>query len=237
MNDTEILHYASPYYDPVKAHEYYMRTRELKGRRSTSNLDDEGKKIWSYTKNQIKTEKKGALENEKTKTNSTITQLRANAEETKARINEKLEQLKAKLSAQSENDRASVSNKTSAKIEEIKAQQMPSGLTKRQQQKWMINKKKKIQRLQSDADKEKKSITTKAANEFNTNKSESQAKKRQVSAELKSVISATREAYKSAKVSINETYEQIYDTEYSRILAEHTKTTTRRRKQKRSSVY
>jgi hypothetical protein len=44
-----LRHYASPYYDPEKAHEYYMRTRELKGR-STTSLNDEGKKIWSYTK-------------------------------------------------------------------------------------------------------------------------------------------------------------------------------------------
>ena len=29
MDIDELLqHYASPYYDPVKAHEYYMRTRE-----------------------------------------------------------------------------------------------------------------------------------------------------------------------------------------------------------------
>ena len=47
-----LRHYASPYYDPQKAHEYYMRTRELKGR-STTSLNDEGKKIWSYTKNNI----------------------------------------------------------------------------------------------------------------------------------------------------------------------------------------
>ena len=39
-----LRHYASPYYDPEKAHEYYMRTRELKGR-STTSLNDEGKKI------------------------------------------------------------------------------------------------------------------------------------------------------------------------------------------------
>jgi len=51
-----LRHYASPYYDPEKAHEYYMRTRELKGR-STTSLNDEGKKIWSYTKNNIKSEK------------------------------------------------------------------------------------------------------------------------------------------------------------------------------------
>ena len=31
-----LAHYASPYYDPAKAHEYYMRTRELKGRRKAS---------------------------------------------------------------------------------------------------------------------------------------------------------------------------------------------------------
>ena len=45
MNDEHLQHYASPYYDPVKAHEYYMRTRELKGRRSVQKLSDEGKKF------------------------------------------------------------------------------------------------------------------------------------------------------------------------------------------------
>ena len=39
-----LRHYASPYYDPEKAHEYYMRTRELKGR-STTSLNDEGSLI------------------------------------------------------------------------------------------------------------------------------------------------------------------------------------------------
>ena len=43
--DDFLQHYASQYYDPVKAHEYYMRNRELKGRRSTSDLNDEGKEI------------------------------------------------------------------------------------------------------------------------------------------------------------------------------------------------
>ena len=53
-----LQHYASPYYDPVKAHEYYMRTRELKGRRSATKLNDEGKKVWAYTKNEISSKKK-----------------------------------------------------------------------------------------------------------------------------------------------------------------------------------
>lgn len=53
-NDT-LSHYASEYYDPEKAHEYYMRNRQLKGR---TGLTDEGKDIWDATKNNITTEKK-----------------------------------------------------------------------------------------------------------------------------------------------------------------------------------
>ena len=60
-----IKHYASPYYDPVKAHEYYMRTRQLKGKTSSSNktekksrtLNDSGKAASAYVRNQMNTEK------------------------------------------------------------------------------------------------------------------------------------------------------------------------------------
>lgn len=38
MKNDEIMHYASKYYDPVKAHEYYMQRRVLKGR-TTSGYD------------------------------------------------------------------------------------------------------------------------------------------------------------------------------------------------------
>lgn len=70
-----LRHYASPYYDPQKAHEYYMRTRELKGR-STTSLNDDGKKIWSYTKNNIKSEKAAKVKEEQEKRDQKITELR-----------------------------------------------------------------------------------------------------------------------------------------------------------------
>lgn len=56
--EDELSHYASPYYDPVKAHEYYMKTRELKGRKSTAGLNDEGKGAATYVKGQIQGERK-----------------------------------------------------------------------------------------------------------------------------------------------------------------------------------
>lgn len=52
-----LIHYASPYYDPVKAHEYYEQHKHLKGR-PTGRLTDEGKQIWKVTKMNIDQAKK-----------------------------------------------------------------------------------------------------------------------------------------------------------------------------------
>lgn len=50
--------YASQYYDPVKAHEYYEAHKQLKGRTSTKGLNEAGKAAAKYVKDQIKAEKK-----------------------------------------------------------------------------------------------------------------------------------------------------------------------------------
>lgn len=60
-NSSYLIHYASEYYDPVKAHEYYMRNRELKGRRK-GQLNDSGKAAKEYVKGRIEEEKKSKLD-------------------------------------------------------------------------------------------------------------------------------------------------------------------------------
>ena len=68
MNDYGVLiHYASPYYDPVKAHEYYEQHKHLKGRKgsskpSTSMLNEKGKQAAKYVKEQIQNERKSRVE-------------------------------------------------------------------------------------------------------------------------------------------------------------------------------
>lgn len=66
--------YASKYYDPVKAHEYYMKNRELKGRskaktpeekakaarKSTKTLNEQGKAVAKAVKAAINEERKAA---------------------------------------------------------------------------------------------------------------------------------------------------------------------------------
>lgn len=48
-----LVHYASKYYDPIKAHEYYEEHKQLKGRKSTASLNEEGKYAAEYLKTQI----------------------------------------------------------------------------------------------------------------------------------------------------------------------------------------
>ena len=107
-----LRHYASPYYDPQKAHEYYMRTRELKGR-STTSLNDEGKKIWSYTKNNIKSEK------EQEKRDQKITELREKAEATKEQISSRLKELNEALTQNASDKRKSIDTDKDSDLEEI----------------------------------------------------------------------------------------------------------------------
>lgn len=64
-DEDAITHYASPYYDPVKAHEYYERTKELTGRKSTSGLNEEGRKAAKYVKSQLDEEKKTKISESK----------------------------------------------------------------------------------------------------------------------------------------------------------------------------
>lgn len=70
--DDTLEHYASKYYDPVKAHEYYERTKKLKGRKSTSDLNEEGKEVAKYVKEQVDSEKNKAIDTETEATNKEI---------------------------------------------------------------------------------------------------------------------------------------------------------------------
>lgn len=63
-------HYASKYYDPVKAHEYYMKTRQLKGYDTQGKtLNDEGKQAKAYITKRIREERYSVLKKEQSNRN------------------------------------------------------------------------------------------------------------------------------------------------------------------------
>lgn len=46
-------------YDPVKAHEYYMKHRKLKGRHSVKGMSETQKERWEYAQHELSEEHKG----------------------------------------------------------------------------------------------------------------------------------------------------------------------------------
>lgn len=125
MNN-EILHYASPYYDPVKAHEYYIKHRELKGRASTAGLNDEGKAAASYVKEQLTTERTSKVEANKEDTTNQIDKLReqkkSNLEVHKAAMQSQIDRLKAKLRSMSSADKQKNRDRIAANISVLREQ-------------------------------------------------------------------------------------------------------------------
>jgi hypothetical protein len=72
--------YASKYYDPAKAHEYYLKRRQLKGRTqkaSTSDLSDSGKVAAQEVKARLQEELKAALKKIKKGNTAARAKLRA----------------------------------------------------------------------------------------------------------------------------------------------------------------
>ena len=112
LPDESLKHYASPYYDPVKAHEYYMKNRELKGensRKSTAGLNDEGKAVARYIKNQLDTERKSKVD--------------AHNNQTQAQIDVKKNNMDSTINAKKKNMIASIEShktQTKEKIEKLR---------------------------------------------------------------------------------------------------------------------
>src|SRR6187431_1031388 len=104
--DVFLAHYASEFYDPVKAHEYYLKNRELKEREAAANasLSPETRarqsEAQSYVTNQIRTQRKEGLDklraqgkSEQEAHKARMDELRANADEARARIIDKIKSL------------------------------------------------------------------------------------------------------------------------------------------------
>lgn len=218
-----LAHYASKYYDPVKAHEYYLRTRELKGRRSSSNLNVEGKKVWSYTKNEISTAKKNDVREEKNNRDNQIKALRVKADKTRESISSKLEELRKSLSDITKWNKELAEDKRDTAIERLQNQKIPEGLSEEERARRIAERNAKIAKLRDDAKEEKATISESSSKTRAQYSSDAKAQRAKVASDLKAAITATREAYKTAKTSLDESYETIYQKEYDKIRAEYGK--------------
>jgi hypothetical protein len=88
-NVDEIIHqYVSEFYDPQKAHDYYMRTRQLKG--DQPQLDKEQKKIFAVSKSNIGAKRTSELKGNSQIQTARLSALRQTATATRDRITAEL---------------------------------------------------------------------------------------------------------------------------------------------------
>ena len=124
---TFIAHFSDPNYDPVKAHAYYLRTRQLKGRQSTKGFTDTQKEGLAFVKAQVSAKKKTDLTNAQTNQQSNLEAVRKKAEDTRTEIMAKLQAFEktladqhvaavAKLDLDAKRKRQAVTNKLKSDI-------------------------------------------------------------------------------------------------------------------------
>jgi hypothetical protein len=186
--DRFLAHYSSDNYDPVKAHEYYLKNRELKGRaQNTTGMSEVQKEAWSYTKHKIGEDKKAELAAAQEAQKARLEALRVQAEETRDRIKQKLESLIKKLKST-----------PFVKIPENVSPQTRQRLLERNQ---------KIAANNQKLGAEKSAVVQQVARE----------ELKKVGADLKNALATARSSYEASKKDLNAKYEAVTNTEYENI--------------------
>lgn len=213
--EESLAHYSSANYDPVKAHEYYLKNRELKGRQSTKGMSDTQKEAWSYTKNKIGNDKKAELTSASNAQKAKLEQLRNQANETRDRIRKKLESLLEGL-----------------KVKEIKPVVVPKpklfeipenatprqkALFQKQNQMKMERYNRDVSKAESDARDANKAAREEAGKKAKTAHTMASGELKKVGTDLKSAVEKARTSYEASRKATDSKYKSEVDTEYNNI--------------------
>lgn len=218
LPDESLKHYASPYYDPVKAHEYYMRTRELKGensRKSTAGLNDEGKAIAKYVKNQLDTERKGKVEDHNNKTQAQINANKANMNST---IDANKENMNSTIDAKKKNMTASIEThktQTTQKIEKLREEL--KGMSMDDWNKHAERIQSEIAKLREDNDTIRTKLQAAYSEESAKLRSDNQAESAKLRTENQAESTNLRNAHKTETARLKSEYEEKYKSELDKL--------------------
>lgn len=112
-------------YDPIKAHEYYMKHRKLKGRHSTKGFTDTQKEQWAYAKDQLAEEHKGINAGITAEKREDTRNVSEDVKEKKQMLMDtarsKIEALKAKMEGMTKEEKAEFKEQIKSVIDSIKA--------------------------------------------------------------------------------------------------------------------
>jgi hypothetical protein len=238
-----LAHYASQYYDPVKAHEYYLRTRQLSGRQSAKGMSDQQKEAWSYTKNQISEARKAALQNAAQAEKEFLQKARADAtakaQEISAKLKEVIDSLLNRDSGETAAAQKQLAAEQKAKSDQIreKADQqisalppIPDGVSAGVRARLTAQRQIQINRIRGDAASQLREVDAETADKSQKISADAQAKRESLSAEataqreairtqLQATVEKARADYDKQKQALTDQYEATTQREYDAIRA------------------
>lgn len=204
--EDELKHYASPYYDPVKAHEYYEEHKQLVGRKSTSGLNDEGKKAAKYVKKRLDEERKSKVQAHKEQTQSKIdqakTQKDAYINSYRQEMNNYIKGLKAKKDSQTKANSA----KTKSQIEALRSQKDDDA--KRHTEKTQSSISKLQEELKGMSKEDKAANKERIADKIAKLREDNKAERARLTENYKSESSKLRASTKSENSRLNSDYKE-----------------------------
>jgi len=210
-----LQHFVEQPYDPVKAHEYYLKNRDLKGR-STSGMSQLQKEAWAYSKDRVSTDKKQKVEADKLSNEQKIAAFQEAATQTRARISEKLKAFSDQLTTSSTKERSDITDELKSDIANVAP--IPDGVTGVQRSILVEKRKKEIANIRDTASSDKANVTSEAKTSRQTNSDAASGEREKARTDLKTIIATTREAYTKAKASLDAGYETTYQKEYNKVL-------------------
>lgn len=217
-----LQHFVELPYDPVKAHEYYLKTRDLKGKagakaRTTSGMSQQQKEAWAYTKNRIKEDKTKQTALAKTTNEQKIEAFRTAAAATRERISGKLKLLSDKLSDTSGNTSDTISAKLKSDLANVP--HIPKGVSGAERTRLVEARNKKIADIRDKAGADRATLSNTTADSSQANSASADSEKEKATSDLQAIIAKTSDAYDKSKVTLDTSYEAIYAKEYQKVLS------------------
>lgn len=209
-----IAHYASEYYDPVKAREYYLRTRELKGRQLSTKAE---KEAWNYTNANIGAAEKKDLTTAAEAQKAALEQIKATAtarqEEIRAKIKSILENLTNDKKAQIEQITKDVADQIAALPE------IPKNISKNARAKLVEKRQEEIDKIRGDAKTKIQGVSSGAQAKKNSEIASSRSSTEQVKLDVKASVESARGKYQELRQALKDKYDTVRQQELQAIKA------------------
>ncbi len=204
-------------YDPEKAHDYYLKTRELKGRRSTSELGRSKSKRegWAYSKHVLDDQRKAELKGTGESNKQSVHQLQDKAKAKRAEISAKIKAAMQHLTADTKAARDQITAQTKAKIAALPA--IPKGLPKAQREHLVAQRKEQLAQIRGESKAQHLLLSDSAKKERTGQREDVAGQRKQLASDLKGSLNKAKMAYQAARDGIKGKYETKLDQQFQSI--------------------